>query len=152
MKQETNDKMKAIMEAAMNKANIKATPTFKPATVPAPVKPVQVDPMPELPAPVLNTHTEELSSITFDSLMADLSGTSEATAQAEPIPAKIDSKLQLVDYSVASFAVIGETYPLRAKMREMGGKFNYNLKCGAGWIFPKKKLYTVRYKLGLLPQ
>lgn len=49
--------------------------------------------------------------------------------------------VQVVDYSEKSVAVIGDTYPIRAMLKEQGGRFNKFLKVGgntvAGWIFPK---------------
>lgn len=43
--------------------------------------------------------------------------------------------LSLVDYSAKSFAVFGETKQFKDQLKELGGKFNCNLKGQAGWIF-----------------
>jgi hypothetical protein len=58
--------------------------------------------------------------------------------------------LKLVDYSEKAFAIIGDTKPLKDKLKELGGHFNFRLTCGAGWIFPKTKAYTVRKALNLI--
>lgn len=57
--------------------------------------------------------------------------------------------LQVVDYSEKAVAVIGDTKPHAEKLKELGGRFNARLKCGAGWIFSKKKEAAVRAAFGL---
>lgn len=55
-------------------------------------------------------------------------------------------EINIVDYSEKAFAVIGTAADLKAlqpKMYELGGKYNKYLKCGAGYIFSKKKLDEV---------
>lgn len=57
------------------------------------------------------------------------------------IPEKLISvaspeEIKVVEYSPKSFAVIGDTKPLKDKLKALGGKFNFRLTCGAGWIFP----------------
>lgn len=47
--------------------------------------------------------------------------------------------VEIVDYSEKAIAVIGETKEIKDILSNLGGKFNYRLKCGAGWIFPKTK-------------
>jgi hypothetical protein len=46
---------------------------------------------------------------------------------------------QIVDYSDKAIAVIGNTKPIKDLLKELGGRFNMYLSCGAGWIFPKAK-------------
>jgi ribosomal protein S28E/S33 len=71
------------------------------------------------------------------------------TKQAEDQPSEIEIKtgeLNIVDYSEKAFAVIGSADDLKliqSKMYELGGKYNKYLKCGAGYIFSKKKLDEV---------
>ena len=49
------------------------------------------------------------------------------------------TKLQIIeDYTEKSFAVIGETKPLRKQLASLGGAYNPRLSCGAGWVFSKK--------------
>lgn len=47
--------------------------------------------------------------------------------------------LQLVDYSEKAVAIIGNTRKYVEKLKELGGRFNGKLKCGAGWVFSKKR-------------
>ena len=54
------------------------------------------------------------------------------------------SNIEIVDYSEKAIAVIGDTKPLKDVLKSLGGKFNFRLKCGAGWIFPKTKIDEVR--------
>lgn len=56
-------------------------------------------------------------------------------------------EIQIVDYSERSFAVIGETKPIKDQLYDMGGKFNRNLSCGPGWIFSKRRLEAVQNAL-----
>lgn len=79
----------------------------------------------------------EISDFTIDTLLADIKP--ESTELGKP-----QSKFDIVDYSDKSFAVRGETYPIRIKLREMGGTFNYHLKGGAGWIFSKSRYDAVK--------
>jgi len=39
-----------------------------------------------------------------------------------------------------SLVLIGDTKPFKDVIKEVGGKWNSNLSCGPGWIFPKKAL------------
>lgn len=52
--------------------------------------------------------------------------------------------LQIVDYSEKAFALIGDTQAVKEKLKELGGRFNARLSCGAGWIFSKKKETEVK--------
>jgi hypothetical protein len=54
-----------------------------------------------------------------------------------------EGEIQIIDYSEKAFAVIGETKPIKDKLKDLGGKFNFRLSCGAGWIFSKTKLEEV---------
>lgn len=48
-------------------------------------------------------------------------------------------ELQIIeDYSEKSFAVVGNTKPLRKELALLGGAYNPRLTCGAGWVFSKK--------------
>jgi len=85
---------------------------------------------------------EDFYKIVFD--------TPEATQQPEQpnfTPVEITAgEVSIVDYSEKAFAVIGTPEDLKSlqpKMYELGGKYNKYLKCGAGYIFSKKKLDEV---------
>lgn len=69
-----------------------------------------------------------------------------ATKQVEPIKA---NGIEIVDYSEKSFAVIGDTKAIKDTLKELGGKFNFRLSCGAGWIFSKTKLEDVKKVLAV---
>jgi hypothetical protein len=72
------------------------------------------------------------------------------TAPATVAPAAPSAKLQLIEnYSEKSFAITGETKPVKDKLKELGGKFNPFLTCGAGWIFSKSKLETIKQTFNL---
>lgn len=60
--------------------------------------------------------------------------------EAVEVPA---GQIQIIDYSEKAIAVIGETKPIKDKLKELGGRFNFRLTCGAGWIFPKTKLSEI---------
>lgn len=69
------------------------------------------------------------------------------TKIAKPEPPK--SNLQIVDYSEKAFALIGDTKPIKDILKQLGGRFNLFLSCGAGWIFSKTQLDAVKTKLSL---
>jgi hypothetical protein len=54
------------------------------------------------------------------------------------------SGIEIVDYSEKSFAVIGDTKPIKDELKKLGGRWNSHLTCGAGWIFSKSKLTEVQ--------
>lgn len=61
--------------------------------------------------------------------------------------------LKIVDYSEKSFAVIGETKPVKEQLKQLGGAWNRGLTCGAGWIFSNKARERVEefLKTGKVP-
>lgn len=66
----------------------------------------------------------------------------EAATKKAPKEAKKAIKaggLQLIDYSEKALAVIGDTKAVKEQLKQLGGRFNPRLSCGAGWIFSKKK-------------
>lgn len=64
-------------------------------------------------------------------------------------PVKVEAgEVNIVDYSEKSFAVIGDTKPIKELLSSLGGKFNFRLSCGPGWIFQKKHLQKVTEALG----
>ena len=46
---------------------------------------------------------------------------------------------KIVDYSEKAIAVVGDTKEIKDSLKQLGGKFNPRLSCGAGWIFSAKK-------------
>ena len=61
-------------------------------------------------------------------------------------------EVRLVEYSTKAVALVGNTRPLAAKLKELGGKFNPNLTCGAGWIFSKTRAAVLCTALGVVLQ
>lgn len=59
------------------------------------------------------------------------------------------SEINIVDYSEKAFAVIGETKPIADILKNLGGRFNRKLSCGAGWIFSKRSLDNVKEALNV---
>lgn len=73
----------------------------------------------------------------------------EVKPEEKPVKTTLKSKgneneLQLIDYSDKAVAIIGNTRDYVAKLKELGGRFNGKLKCGAGWIFSKKREAELR--------
>ena len=88
----------------------------------------------------------------------EISTTEEPTTEnptSEEIPSKEMRKLpgttdvDIISYSDKSFALIGNTYPIKDKIKMLGGRFNKFLHnpntkgVVAGWIFPLTKLAEV---------
>jgi hypothetical protein len=68
----------------------------------------------------------------------------------EPTFEKVEVKageVQIIDYSQKAIAVIGDTKPIKDKLKALGGKFNFRLSVGPGWIFPKTKLDEIQKAL-----
>lgn len=59
------------------------------------------------------------------------------------------SEINIIDYSEKAFAVIGETKPIADILKNLGGRFNRKLSCGAGWIFSKRSLENVKEALNV---
>ena len=55
-----------------------------------------------------------------------------------------NGELNIKDYTEKCFVLYGDTQPHKDKIKELGGKWNANLKDGLkGWIFPMTKKKTV---------
>lgn len=74
---------------------------------------------------------------------------SKKVAENKQNPPVKTEGISIVDYSEKAIAVVGDTYPIKDKLRKMGGKFNRFLSCGAGWIFPKTKQSEIQSALSL---
>lgn len=48
-------------------------------------------------------------------------------------------EILLIKYSEKAIAVIGDTKPIKDDLKKLGGRFNFRLSCGPGWIFPASK-------------
>ena len=60
------------------------------------------------------------------------------TTTATSTKVVLTGKLQLVNYSEKAIALIGDTKAIKDLLKQLGGRFNSHLSCGAGWIFSKK--------------
>ena len=68
------------------------------------------------------------------------------TNKTETIEAK---GLQIIEYSEKAIAIVGETRAIKETLKNLGGRFNSHLSCGAGWIFSKTKETTLREALNI---
>lgn len=57
--------------------------------------------------------------------------------------------VKIVDYNERSFAVVGDTKPIKDVLKQNGGRFNKYLSCGVGWIFPITKKDTIKRLLSI---
>lgn len=73
----------------------------------------------------------------------------EEVAQKSEVNKSVVGEVQIVDYSEKSFAIIGNTKPIKDTLKELGGRFNFKLNCGAGWIFPLTKKEAVLSALAI---
>lgn len=67
--------------------------------------------------------------------------------EEKPVNGFSAAKIQILDYSSKAVAVVGDTKAIKEKLKELGGRFNRRLSCGAGWVFPKCKLEEVKNAL-----
>jgi hypothetical protein len=75
-------------------------------------------------------------------------GTAPEVADVKPVTVEAGA-LQVIDYSEKAIAIIGDTRPIKDTLKALGGRFNFRLTCGAGWIFPKSALPMLQEKLNL---
>lgn len=85
-----------------------------------------------------NNNYNSFYKIEFSTPEQTTQNTQEAQPQYKEVKA-VKGEINIVDYSEKAFAIIGDTKPLKDKLKELGGSFNPRLSCGAGWIFSKKK-------------
>lgn len=65
----------------------------------------------------------------------------------EVAPMQVETgKISVIEYG-RGLAVIGDTKPIKDQLKEMGGRFNFHLTCGAGWVFPVSKLEELKKML-----
>lgn len=69
--------------------------------------------------------------------------------QSEPAKAIKTKGIQLINYSEKAVAIIGDTRAIKDTLKNLGGRFNAHLTCGAGWIFSKAKETTLRNALSI---
>jgi|21_taG_2_1085346.scaffolds.fasta_scaffold00057_11 hypothetical protein len=59
------------------------------------------------------------------------------------------SDIYIKDYSEKAIVVRGDTKPIKDHLKSLGGRFNFRLKGGAGWIFPKTRKNEIMQALQL---
>lgn len=110
---------------------------------------------------------EAIKEVNVEGLFGALNATGEAklsdhTESAQEQPTESESEqdeqpateqpqrpaLRMLEYSEKAFAIVGDTKAHRAQLKKLGGRFNPKLKCGAGWIFSKKRGKEVATALG----
>lgn len=68
----------------------------------------------------------------------------ESTERPTPPALKEGQTIAVMKYSDKSIVVTGEgTREIKEQLKALGGKFNFRLSCGAGWIFPATKQQQV---------
>ena len=60
--------------------------------------------------------------------------------------------MNIEDYTEKSFVVFGETKIFKETLKELGGKYNGNLKVGPGWIFSKNNKEKVEQWINSVPK
>jgi hypothetical protein len=68
----------------------------------------------------------------------DVKAAMQEEGQEEQPEASTAPAVNIVDYSDKAFAVIGDTKAVKDQLKQLGGRFNGRLSCGAGWIFSAK--------------
>ena len=143
MTQDTQNKFAAILAAAQTKSNI--APAFKEPIITkviAEIKAIQAEinkPAPITPVVLPATITTEiLPDYDFSDMQINEAGQIEEKA-----------KINIIDYSEKAIVLTGETFPIRNNLKALGAIFSYNFKCGAGWMFSKKRFNEVKEQLQL---
>lgn len=54
-----------------------------------------------------------------------------------------EGEIKVIEYG-KGIAVIGNTRPIKDNLKALGGRFNFRLTCGAGWVFPMNQLENVK--------
>lgn len=67
------------------------------------------------------------------------------SANVEPLTVE-PGKIQVIEYG-QGLAVVGDTKPIKDKLKALGGRFNFRLTCGAGWVFKKSDLQKLQTAL-----
>lgn len=92
--------------------------------------------------------TEDFYRVTFEANATQerktIVANGETTFEKVEVPA---GEIQIIDYSEKAIAVIGDTKSIKDKLKALGGKFNFRLSVGPGWIFPKTKLNLLQTSL-----
>ena len=58
--------------------------------------------------------------------------------------------MSIVDYSEKAVVMVGDTIKVKDNLKELGGRYNKFLSCGAGWVFSKKHFAETDVKTKVL--
>jgi hypothetical protein len=97
-----------------------------------------------MPAGAKVTGIEESNESPYFKISLELSEVKEVIK-----PTQAETKqgtVNIVTYG-KGLAVIGETYPIKDKLKAIGGRFNKFLTVGAGWVFTSDKLEEIKTML-----
>ena len=91
----------------------------------------------------INTLTRDQKALLLAKLMEELKPASKPARKTASKPAsKPASEVKLINYTEKSIAVIGDTKPIKDKLKKANGRFNMWLKVNGevqpGWIFAAK--------------
>lgn len=87
--------------------------------------------------------TGETCGINYPETFYKLAFKVEKETAPEPLSVK-PGNVQIIDYSEKAIAVIGDTKPIKDKLKALRGSFNFRLTCGPGWVFPKSRLEEIK--------
>jgi len=63
----------------------------------------------------------------------------ETEKSKEPVSINVGD-IKIIDYSDKAIVLVGEsTRQIKEQLKDLGGRFNFRLTCGPGWVFPKTK-------------
>ena len=92
----------------------------------------------------------ECDGVVYNTEEVPTIGQKESKSNDAPEYEKMEVKageVQIIDYSDKAIAVIGDTKPIKDVLKSLGGRFNFRLSCGPGWIFPKSSLQKIQKAL-----
>jgi hypothetical protein len=92
----------------------------------------------------------ECDGVVYNTEEVPTIGQKESKSNEAPEYEKMEVKageVQIIDYSDKAIAVIGDTKSIKDKLKELGGRFNFRLSCGPGWIFKKSDLQKIQKAL-----
>lgn len=91
-------------------------------------------------------HTQQTCGSIEDLYTIEITTPETSEPQIEKVEVE-SGKVQVIEYSEKAIAMIGDTKPIKDKLKGLGGKFNFRLSCGPGWIFPKSKIEEIKKAL-----
>ena len=90
---------------------------------------------------------KEVASASPNIHICSIPKSEQPAEQTTPPQASIN--IVVSDYSERAIVVTGDTKPVKEQLKQLGGRFNPNLKTGAGWVFSKKRESEIKAKFNL---